>query len=179
MEGWKLKEGTISFKQIDDFEVMSLIFRALGPSSARTTSYKFCFFKSLLDNLFNADNRNLSIPFRNIFTTFTSIYYNLIVKWDLFQMSSKNNTVCSIRKIIENFVVEYPQLNGTFIPFESLKSSLQIELINRVQREGMKYVIGAFYGDTNGQIFNFSKKERIVWLNPSAYKTLVRQKNMF
>lgn len=179
MEGWKLNEGDISFKVLDNLDVMSIVYKALSSNVARTTSYKFCFFKSILDNLFNADEINLSISLHTIFSTFASTYYNLIVHWDLLQKSSKNNTYSSVRKVIDNFRITYPELNGTFIPFESLKPSIQIELIRKIESECRKYVIGAFYGDTQGQLYNFSKKENKIWFNPTVYRILIKQKKIF
>jgi hypothetical protein len=179
LQGWSLQEGSETFKDLPDLAVIALINKALGSGVARTTSYKFCFFKSILDNLFNVDERDISLPFNTLFTTFGETYYNLIVKWNLSQMTSTSNSVSSVRKIINGFLLKYPELKDEFIPFDSLKHSLQIELIKKIESEGKKYVVGAFYGDTDGQLYNFSKKEHKIWINPGVYKILMKLKNTF
>ncbi|MBK5201888.1 MAG: HNH endonuclease [Spirochaetaceae bacterium] len=179
MQGWNLSEGFKPFNDLDDLAVISLVNKALGSGVARTTSYKFGFFKSLLDNLFNVDEKDHSLSFNTIFTTFSETYYNLIVKWNISQISGKNNSVSSVRKIIDAFILKYPEINVEFIPFDSLKSSLQVELIKKIESEGKKYVIGAFYGDTEGQLYQFSKKEHKIWINPGVYRILMRLKNTF
>lgn len=179
MQGWNLKEGFTPFTHLDDLSVIALVNKALGSSVARTTSYKFGFFKSLLDNLFNINESDFSLSFNTIFTTFTETYYNLIVKWDLSQINSTSQSSSSVKNIINQFLLKYPQLNDEFVVFESLKSSLQIELIKNIERDAKKYVIGAFYGDTDGQFYHFSKQDNKIWFNPNVYKVLLRLKSTF
>ncbi len=39
--------------------------------------------------------------------------------------------------------------------------------------------MGLFYGDSDGQLYNFSKKEQRIWINPTAYRILISEKNAF
>lgn len=44
-------------------------------------------------------------------------------------------------------------------PFESLRQGLQLEIAKTIRSEMLKYVVGAFYKDTEGQLYSFSKEE--------------------
>jgi 5-methylcytosine-specific restriction endonuclease McrA len=179
LKGWNLNEGSIPFTYLDDLSVIALVNKALSSSVHRTTSYKYGLFKSLLDNLFNIDEKDFSLSFRTIFATFSETYYNLIVRWDLSQTYLNSSNISAVKTAINKFLLKYPELNSQFIPFDSLKSSLQIELINDIEKKAKINVVGAFYGDTEGQLYNFSKSAKKIWINPDIYNILLRLKNTF
>ena len=53
--GWNLQESIKPFSNLTDEDVIKIVNSALLSNPKRTTSYKFAFFKSILDNLFNVD----------------------------------------------------------------------------------------------------------------------------
>lgn len=72
--GWDLSSGELKDNQkIDLFEVIAKsLFHGV-----HNTTYKYCFFKSLLDNLFRVDE-NYSLPLKTIGETFATTYWNMI-----------------------------------------------------------------------------------------------------
>ena len=50
--------------------------------SKNSSSYKFGFLKSILDNLYNVDSE-LVLTFDQLFGKFTEIYWNLILKYHI------------------------------------------------------------------------------------------------
>ena len=53
--GWNLTEGTIPFSRQSEADVIRLVNLALSPAKKHATTYKYAFFKAVLDNLFNVD----------------------------------------------------------------------------------------------------------------------------
>lgn len=64
--------------------------------SAVSTSYKYVFFKSLLENLYNVGD-DLSLSYDQIFYSFTTIYWNLVIHHDLEQSPNKNKRLAHKR----------------------------------------------------------------------------------
>ena len=133
--------------------------------SKTTTTYKYGFFKALLDNVANANDEK-EISFEDIFYSFSKIYWNLVVHHQLWQSNSRSQ-VSSVQKIIEAFQQEH------HIPtewnFDQLPTELQQDLIRAVKKLGKKYVIGALYGDFNGEIYTFDLKKEYLKLNLKYY----------
>lgn len=159
MEGWNLSNGELNDnKSIDLFSPIcfSLI------SGKHTTTYKFCFLKSLLDNLYKTNVNELS--FRILSETFSKIYWNLISVYKMPQMVDyETGARCSMEKIVEKILEKYPFCTGVY--FDSLRLDVQREFLENGHQQFIRYVIGAFYQDTNGYIFGFSKKKGLIWFN--------------
>ena len=82
VSGWDSKENLLPFKTLSDQDVITLINHALLGNLKHTTSYKFVFFKSILDNLFNVDldsQPECFLNFDSISLRFAEIYWNLII----------------------------------------------------------------------------------------------------
>lgn len=72
----------------DDENCFDFFMSCFNTNHGKTTSYKFCFIKSILDNLFNCETFILSFDTLN--STFLKIYWNLICKYNLPQFQSSN-----------------------------------------------------------------------------------------
>ena len=86
--GYDAKESLTAFEDLRDDEVISLVNRALLGNVRRNTSYKFVFFKSILDNLFNVDLKSepeCFLGFDKISLRFAEIYWNLVVRFGMRQ----------------------------------------------------------------------------------------------
>lgn len=176
MPGWNLVNGECKKENIKDDEIWAIINNIFSNKSYRTTTYKYCFFKCILDNLFNVDE-SLSLDFITIFTRFAEIYWNLVAKHHLRQIQDNSRwTKSSIEIIIENIISQYKLDNN--IIFEALKANIQIELIKKVSAECSKNVIGAFYFDSKECFYGFSKKRKTIWFNSNVYALLVKYKNV-
>lgn len=77
MEGYNLKEEAYINKHFTDDELWSVVFGLFSNKVSHDTSYKYGFFKSILDSLYNADD-NLVLTFDQLFYKFTEIYCNLV-----------------------------------------------------------------------------------------------------
>lgn len=131
-------------------------------------SYKYGLLKSLIENLYNI-NENLELMFNDVFYSFTKIYWNLVIHHNLWQSNSKNQ-ISAIQKTLEDICLKYS------IPkewtFDKLPYSIQIETLDSIKKIGEKYVIGAFYSDTNSIFYEFNIKRGYLKFNRPVYKFL-------
>ena len=185
--GWDSKENLIPFKELSDQDVITLINHALLGNSKRTTSYKYVFFKSILDNLFNVDldsSPEYFLSFDAISLRFAEIYWNLILKFNLNQMPVyENGNLSAIERILKDFCTKYnfPVKEIPF-SFEGLKPELQLELAQNVKKSVVtKYVLGAFCADTQWQFYHFSKTQKWngIYLNKDFFPTLAKYRSDF
>lgn len=187
ISGWNLQESLNPFTSLSDEDVIKIVNAALLSNAKRATSYKFAFFKSILDNLFNVDLNNTSdcfLSFEAISTRFTEIYWNLILKFGLSQMPQNQNGNKSVVEtklfdFCKKYKFNFPDIN---FPFESLNSSLQLEITKIIQKNVVeKYVLGAFCRDTDFQFYHFSKIKNWngIYLNHDVFVTLAKYKSDF
>lgn len=136
--------------------------------SKTTTTYKYGFFKALLENVANA-NEDKELTFDDLFYTFSKMYWNLVVHHKLWQ-SNSSGVLSSVQKVIEEFQQEHAI--PTEWNFDQLPRALQLNLIKEVKKRGKKYVIGALYSDFNGEIYTFNLKKEYLKLNLKYYHFL-------
>jgi len=163
MAGWELSKGYIVRRDLSMDEMWSVMNAFFSGRFNFTTTYKFAFFKCILDNLFNIDDiKRLDFDF--IFTRFTEIYWNLVVKNGLCQIQQNSQfSHSAVEKII--LATKEGLSIDSSVPFESLKKDIQNQLIREVSRECKKYVIGAFYKDTDCVVYAFNKKDSKLLFN--------------
>lgn len=166
MQGCYLLEGEIQSKP-----GTSLFPFALRPFQGKhANSYKFCFFKALLDNIFNLDSKN-EIAFSLVGSTFAAIYWNSV---SVHKIPVQLNGISSVEKIISLFETSKPHMAG--VPFDSLRDQDRLDYTKEILKIFPKYVVGAFYGDTEGMLYGFSKKQKKLWLNQISRDFLAEQK---
>lgn len=165
--GWDLRVGEIQETYVTDEE----IWRALNNFYARsqvTMSYKYGFLKALMENLYNV-NQDLVLNYDKIFYSFTKIYWNLVIHHSLGQSNNRKQP-SAIQKVLGNFCQEYA------IPkewtFDKLEASLQLEIIKSIKNKGKRYVIGAFYADTQNFFYEFDLKKEHLKFSAPVYKFL-------
>jgi len=172
-EGWDRKEGLLNDNSGKN--LLSCVSQSFF-SGKHATTYKYCFLKSLLDNLYSFD-KDYSIGFSKLGETFVSIYWNMIAVYHIPQMPTYSTGERTIfEKIIQKMISDKPYLNG--VHFESIKEEDRAEYIKKAVPEFSKNVIGAFYDDTDGMIYGFSKKEKRLWLNARSFKFLSDNKTI-
>jgi hypothetical protein len=54
--------------------------------------------------------------------------------------------------------------------FDRLKDSTQLEVLNTIKKIGKRYVIGAFYTDTNSFFYEFDLKREYLKFNKERFK---------
>ena len=179
MDKFNLTEG-----QLKDNEKVNL-FSCISQSlfrGAHTTTYKYGFLKSLLDNIFLA-NSSYEIKIDDLNATFGKIYWNLVNVHHIPQSPrTPHSTVSGMERAINEFSSANHLDN---VQFDSLSPAYQKKYLAKSKPCMKKYVFGAFYGDTDGYLFGFSKKNDAVWLNEKSFhflsenKALLEQANYY
>ena len=168
--GYLLKEHQIDNNFHSDDELWSAVNNLFSSNARFTTSYKFCFLKSILDNIYNV-NEKLELSMVDIFSRFTELYWNLIVKHHLRQMrgGAKNSAIFSLIESIkaENYVVAE-------MPFERLNQIEREQLISRAVKECSKYVVAALCSDFKYIIYGFDRQKTKIQFNYFAYMFLLK-----
>lgn len=174
MAGWELKEGKLDLAHMDQDEFWNILKKVFSNRTRKSTSYKYCFFKAIIDNVFKCD-MNYILTFEQLFDTATEIYWNLVHIHGIKQyVPTKRRCESRIEIIIRQIVEEYNI--GIDTPYEYLDEKIQVYLKKCVNKELVTYVVGAFYGDTGGRFYEFSKKAKEIKLHPSVYEYIVRHK---
>lgn len=174
MAGYDLKEGYYEPREVSDDELWSAFSCVFSSRSRNDSSYKFGFLKSIIDNLYNVDEK-LKLNFDQLFSKFAEIYWNLILKYDLRQKArTKDNKKSHIEQILLNAKEKYQIID--IIPFESLSNEMMIEISRQVKVKCKTCVVGALFEDTKRLFYSFSKKEEWIQINPQMYEFLCKHK---
>ncbi|MGE7952609.1 hypothetical protein [Lysinibacillus xylanilyticus] len=83
-----LKVGEIREQYVTEHQIWQHLNNFYYRSSV-STSYKYVFFKALLENLYNVDDK-LGLSYNQIFYSFTNIYWNLVIHHNLAQSHKYN-----------------------------------------------------------------------------------------
>lgn len=170
MAGYNLKEGYYVNRPISDDELWSIFTSLFSAQTTMVSSYKYGFLKSIIDNLYNTDDK-LKLTFDQLFSKFGEIYWNLILKHNLQQQAKKET---HLEQILHEAVCKYNLPNG--LPYESLPPEIMIEISHKVKQKCKTYVVGALYGDTKQLFYSFSKREEWIQINPVMYEFLCKHK---
>lgn len=166
MAGWHLKDGeclNINATEHELWDAINHFFQA----GHKTTTYKFCFFKSILDQMSGTEDGMLS--FENIFCRFTEIYWELITKYGLNQAHATSQYAASrVETIIDEFIITKGLSYSS--SFTDIRNDWRVSLTTQVEKQCSNNVVGAFYTSTNCLFYGFSKKERWITMSASAVK---------
>lgn len=174
MAGYDIREGVYEDRNISDDEIWSVFSFVFSNQSRNTTSYKFAFLKALLDNLYNVDD-SLALDFDQIFSRFAEEYWNLILKYRIRQSPVNiNGKRTAIENILYSAEREYDL--PLAIPFESLASSVQRNISQKVKSECKRFVVGAFYSDTKRLFYSFSLRTEKLQFSPVFYRFVCAHK---
>lgn len=182
---WNSDSNSVPFRPIAEDDVIAMVNKALSGNSHHTTTYKYAFFKSLIDNVFNVDLDTDFLSYDNIASRFTEIYWNLVLNYHLRQeIKTSRHEFTSVEKKLFAFCDKYGfcyKEKMSIFPFESLKPDLQLEIIKNVKKQMMKNVVAAFCGDTDDQFYHFNKKDKSdgITLNHDVFVALVKYKSVF
>ena len=177
--------NTVPFRALSEAEVIELVNRALSGNAQHSTTYKYAFFKSIIDNVFNVDLDTKYLSFDNLATRFTEIYWNLVLNYHLRQeIKTSHHQYTGVEKELfafcEKYNFDYSE-KLTIFRFEVLRSDLQLEIVKNIKRQMLRYVVSAFCGDTDDQFYHFDKKDKSdgIFMNPDVYTALVKYKSVF
>lgn len=171
--GFKDTSGVILQVHNDDSMYMSDCMHFLNSLSKKTATYKYAFFKSILDNLFNV-NENLELKFDCLSYSFSKMYWNLIAKFKLPQYQN-GSRVSLIEKAIYDIINNNHLLDE--IDFDSLNDIEQKEYLLKTKNVIGINVVGALYSDLNSNIYGFDKFEKKIWFSEESYDFLTKYKS--
>ncbi|MCM1988836.1 HNH endonuclease [Oceanirhabdus seepicola] len=172
MEGWKLKSGMYSRCDLCDDDIWKIFNYILSNKTTNATSYKFGFLKALLESSYDV-NLNGEIKISDIFIRFSRIYWNLIVKHELTQCTKMiKGGRSSIGKIFDKYIDDYPEISTA--NYDKIPINIKDKMEKEVFKEGKKYVVGALYGDSGGELYTFSLRENYLKFNPSVLSFLYK-----
>ena len=172
MEGWKLKSGLLDDSYLEKEKIACLINGFLFSDQYKTSTYKYALFKVILDNIFTLNGFTLSLKI--VENDFAKIYWNLV---NVDHLPQRKDGVSSIERIVSSLVQKYPRVEG--IPFDSLSPRIRKEYLSKAGKIPSKYVLGALYGDFNGKLYGFDKKEYSLVFNPCFVSYLQENKRVY
>ena len=159
--GWDLKFGELNDNA--DANLFSVVAKALLSKQYKTTTYKFCFFKSILNCTYYTNER-CEIAISDLSKEFSSTYWDLINVNKIPQKpESLADNGSSVEILVRKYTEQYPETNSIY--FENIKSHIQNSFLKECEKIVVKYVVGALYSETKGLLYGFSKKEKKIVLN--------------
>ena len=129
MAGFELKEGKYVNSLVSDDDLWVALSNIFSAHSKNDSSYKYGFLKSIIENLYNADE-NLILSFDQLFSKFAEIYWNLILKYEIRQKAITNdNRQTYLERILFETAKKFNISEG--VPFESLPENIIAEVSRR------------------------------------------------
>ena len=174
---WNSISGEITSHAVPEDEIWAEFNGFFSSNSRKTATYKYGFLKSILDNLFSCDatSRGMELTFQQLFEKFTENYWNLILKYNLRQMSNNGKSAYSG---LEKILIQAASENGVirYLEYSSLQSDAREALVLEVKKVCKRNVVGALYGDFDGKFYGFSLKEERIWISTVVYAFLLKYK---
>lgn len=169
MEGWKLTEGIHAKRSLSEEEIWSKFNHIFSTKSFNATSYKFCFIKALIENVFNVDNDGY-LDYDDIYEKFTETYWYLTVQHKIRQGNAsiyRDGKKTSVERVFDKFFLRYPALTPD-ISFEAIDEKIRHKMVTEIKNRCKRYVIGAVYGDTDGTFYSFHLSKEILKFHPDV-----------
>ena len=175
MAGWNLSEGICIADNVSENEFWEIINNILSSKSNKTTSYKYGFLKSIIDNIFNTNGN--TVTYEVLFERFAEMYWNLVAKYKLSQIQATSRfSKSSVEIIIERIIKKY-SLDSEIV-FEALREDIKAEIIKLISKECSKYVVGAFFKDSNEKFYSFNRKKQIIIFQKDIIKYIIKYKSI-
>lgn len=176
MAGYDLKEESYIRKQLTEDALWSVFSGMFSNKVVHDTSYKYGFFKSILDSLYNADD-NLILTFDQLFYKFTEIYWNLVLKYNLGQKAkTKDGRETALERILKEALNQHEIIAD--VSFEALSDELKVTICRKVKMKCKENVVGALFRDSGDILYSFSKKSEYIQLNPLVYAFMTKHKKI-
>jgi|GEM_PF-864603 len=161
MKGYELSEGKYVKRHISEDELWNTMNWLFSTRSKSDSSYKFMFFKAILDNIDDLGDAYM-LEFDRLFERFTEIGWNLVLKYGIRQKAiTKGKSGTYLEQVLHASCEP-----GSYAAFKDLGDDERKRICKMVKSKCKTYVVGALYGDTNQLMYSFSKKEEWIELNP-------------
>lgn len=162
--GYELNEGTYKRINLSEDEIWKTVNWLFSTHSINETSYKFIFFKSIVDCI-NMIDCNYRISFQQIFSKFTEISWTIVEKYNMRQKAvTADQKKCVLEQILNDYSMTC--LSGTYVTWNEIWEEDRIKLCKKVKNACKRYVVGALFSDMNELFYSFNKKEEWIELNP-------------
>lgn len=181
--GYELNEGTYKRINLSEDEIWKTLNWLFSSYSINETSYKFIFFKSLIDCM-NMRDSNYRLSFQQVFSRFTEISWTIVEKYNVRQKAitvDKKN--CVLEKILNDYSMTC--LSGTYIIWDEIWEEDRVKLCKKIKTACKRYVVGALFSDMDELFYSFNKKEEWIELNPimlefiNANKDIIENLNYY
>lgn len=176
MKYYDLSEGNFKTGKLTENEMWEAFHWLFSDKSVNDSSYKFIFLKSIIDCMDRKDEFD-KISFDILFERFTSISWNLVLKYGI---SQKIKSIGKKATVLEQELQDFLVLNGydRYVPIEEIDDEKRRKLIFKIKQGCKRYVIGALFGDMKELLYSFSKKEQWIKLNPQMEVFVIKHKNV-
>lgn len=175
MAGWNLDKGICNAENVTENEFWVIINNVFSSKTNKTTSYKFGFFKAIIDNVFNLNG--LVISYDVLFERFAEMYWNLVAKYKLIQIQATSRfSKSTVEIIIEEIIKKYNLDNE--VVFEALREDIKNEVIRKISNKCSLYVVGAFFEDSNSMFYSFDKQKQIITFQKDVVQYIIKYKNI-
>lgn len=176
MAGYNLKEELYIQNKLSEDDLWSIFSSMFSSKASHDTSYKFGFFKSILDSLYNADE-NLVLTFDQLFYKFTEIYWNLVLKYNLRQKAkTRDGRETSLERVLKEALNRQEII--TDVSFEAVSDEIKIKICHKVKMKCKENVVGALFRDSKDTLYSFSKKGEYIQLNPLVFQFMTKHKKI-
>lgn len=176
MKYYDLPEGNFKTGKLTENEMWEAFHWLFSDKSVNDSSYKFIFLKSIIDCMDKKDEFD-KISFDILFERFTSISWNLVLKYGIVQkVKSAGKKATVLEQELQDFLVlnRYDQ----HVPMEEIEIEKRKKLVLKIKQSCKRYVIGALFGDMKELLYSFSKKEQWVKLNPQMETFVLKHRNV-
>ena len=176
MKYYNLSEGNFKTGKLTENEMWEAFHWLFSDKSVNDSSYKFIFLKSIIDCMDRKDEFD-KISFDILFERFTSISWNLVLKYGI---SQKIKSIGKKATVLEQELQDFLVLNGydRYVPIEEIYDEKRRKLVFKIKQGCKRYVIGALFGDMKELLYSFSKKEQWIKLNPQMEVFVIKHKNV-
>ncbi|NRD79778.1 HNH endonuclease [Bacillus sp. BRMEA1] len=167
---FKLQVGEMKTEYLTDKEIWGHFNYIFSSKSRNSTTYKFVLIKSILENLYNVNDK-LELSYSTLFSSFAKIYWNMVIHHNLNQINMYGKKA-EVQTILYDIQIQN-QIPNTLV-FDKLSSDIQVDIINSVKKKCKINVMGAIYGDTGCTIYDFDNSKEQLRLNPTYYAFMQR-----
>lgn len=176
MKYYDLSQGNFKTGKLTENEMWEAFHWLFSDKSVNDSSYKFIFLKSIIDCMDRKDEFD-KISFDSLFERFTSISWNLVLKYGI---SQKIKLIGKKATVLEQELQDFLVLNGydQYVPMEEIEDEKRRKLVFKIKQSCKRYVIGALFGDMKELLYSFSKKEQWVKINPQMEVFVLKHKNV-
>ena len=168
--------GQITVSLDKDHFYMNDVMHCMNSLARKTTSYKYAFFKCILDNLFNVRlaNDRLELSFDYLSHSFSKIYWNLASKHRVPQISPSRNYAMGVEyEKLKND----PRFSVEGVDFDCLDPLARRIYLEKTRTQITKYVLFALYDDLNKAIYGYDIDRKVMFFSYESYQFLCSYKD--